>query len=136
MKIYFFNILILLNLFFFKAYALSVEDKLENPNDEKRASEIFLQIRCLVCSGQVIENSDSTFALNLRKEVRSLIKKGLSDNEIKIYLVKNYGEEILMTPSLTSQPLLWLSPLFFLILAFLIIAKKNFKKFNKKTYEY
>lgn len=128
MKIYFFNILILLNLFFFKAYALSVEDKLENPNDEKRASEIFLQIRCLVCSGQVIENSDSTFALNLRKEVRSLIKKGLSDNEIKIYLVKNYGEEILMTPSLTSQPLLWLSPLFFLILAFLIIAKKNFKK--------
>lgn len=127
MKTYFLSILIIINFFSFQSLALTVEDKLDNPDEEKRASEIFLQIRCLVCNGQVIENSDSTFASNLRKEIRSQIKKGLSDNEIKVYLVKNYGEEILMTPTIASHPLLWLSPLFFLIATFIVVFKKHFK---------
>jgi cytochrome c-type biogenesis protein CcmH/NrfF len=56
MKIFFLNIFLII-FFSVDSIALSTEDKLENPQDEQRAMNLFLQIRCLVCAGQVIENS-------------------------------------------------------------------------------
>ena len=127
MKIFFLKIFLII-LFSYDALALSTEDKLANPQDEQRAMNLFLQIRCLVCAGQVIENSDTQFAHDVRKFVRKKISEGLSDEEIKAYLIKNFGDEILQTPTLKSQPLLWLLPLIFLPIA-LIFTLKNYRKF-------
>ncbi len=67
---------ILLFLFLFlcgAAQALSPEPKLSNEVDEQRARELFLQVRCLVCAGQVIENSDTEFSFEMRKLIRQKI---------------------------------------------------------------
>jgi cytochrome c-type biogenesis protein CcmH len=127
MKNFFLNIFLII-FFSVDSLALSTEDKLENPQDEQRAMNLFLQIRCLVCAGQVIENSDTQFAHDVRKFVRKKINEGLNDEEIKAYLIKNFGDEILQTPTLKSQPLLWLLPLIFLPIA-LIFTLKNYRKF-------
>jgi cytochrome c-type biogenesis protein CcmH len=127
MKIFFLNIFLII-FFSVEALALSPEDKLANPQDEQRAMNLFLQIRCLVCTGQVIENSDTQFAHDVRKFVRKKINEGFSDEEIKAYLIKNFGDEILQTPTLKSQPLLWLLPIIFLSLALFFILR-NYRKF-------
>ena len=127
MKIFFLNIFLII-FFSVEALALSPEDKLANPQDEQRAMNLFLQIRCLVCAGQVIENSDTQFAHDVRKFVRKKINEGFSDEEIKAYLIKNFGDEILQTPTLKSQPLLWLLPIIFLSLALFFILR-NYRKF-------
>ena len=63
-------------------FALSPENHLPEPQ-EQRARELFLQINCPVCSGQVIESSDTKIAFQLRKLVREKIIEGKSNTEIK-----------------------------------------------------
>jgi cytochrome c-type biogenesis protein CcmH len=116
------------------AFALTPEYKLSNEVDENRAQKLFLEIRCLVCSGQVIENSDSQFAINVRLLVRKKITEGLNDQEIKAHLIKNFGEEILQTPTIESQPILWILPFFFFIIALFFISRKYHKFYQTKKF--
>lgn len=122
--------LTILTIFFLNSnsLALTIEDKIDDPDQEQLAREIFLEIRCLVCQGQVIESSDSEFAINVRKFIRDKIKQGNDKEQIKKLLIKDYGDEILMTPNIKNQPLLWLLPLLFFILTLTVILKKYYKK--------
>ena len=78
-KILFFLGFFLIN----SAFALNPETRLSNQEDENRAMNLFLQVRCLVCNGQVIENSDSKFAFDVRALIREQISQGKSDDDIK-----------------------------------------------------
>jgi cytochrome c-type biogenesis protein CcmH len=69
---------------------------------------LFLQVRCLVCNGQVIENSDSKFAFDVRSLIREQISQGKSDDDIKENLVATFGEDILNQPKNSSILLLTL----------------------------
>jgi len=94
---------------------------------EQRAQRLFLQVKCLVCEGQVIENSNTQIALQMRKLIREKIIQGLSDQEIKDFLVKNYGDEILTSPPINHNSwLLWFLPLIAFVI-FIIILVKKFK---------
>lgn len=88
--------------------ALNPEARLSNPDDENRAMNLFLQVRCLVCNGQVIENSDSKFAFDVRNLIREQISQGKSDDDIKENLVATFGEDILNEPKNSSILLLTL----------------------------
>ena len=88
------------------AYALNPETRLSNQEDENRAMNLFLQVRCLVCNGQVIENSDSKFAFDVRALIREQISQGKSDDDIKENLVATFGEDILNEPKNSSILLL------------------------------
>jgi cytochrome c-type biogenesis protein CcmH/NrfF len=79
------------------AFALSPEERLNNPQQEKQAQQIFLQVKCLTCKGQVIENSDSDFAYSLRQFIRKEIKNGKNEAEIKTILTRNFGSHILIS---------------------------------------
>jgi cytochrome c-type biogenesis protein CcmH len=98
-----FKQLILLFLFALPAFALSVEPRLEDEKMEERARNLFLEVRCLVCNGQVIENSDSEFSFQMRALIRQKILEGKSDDEIKDELSKKFGSDIL-TSSKTIIP--------------------------------
>jgi cytochrome c-type biogenesis protein CcmH/NrfF len=86
--------------------ALNPEARLSNPDDENRAMNLFLQVRCLVCNGQVIENSDSKFAFDVRSLIREQISQGKTDDDIKENLVATFGEDILNQPKTSSILLL------------------------------
>jgi cytochrome c-type biogenesis protein CcmH len=126
MKIYNLLICFILLIVFFvslSCFALVPENHLPEPQ-EQRARELFLQIKCPVCLGQVIESSNTEISFQLRKLVREKIVEGKSDKEIKVYLVAEYGEDIINSPtSSLINYLLWILPVIFILVGVLIIRK-------------
>lgn len=124
MKVFLSKIVFLLFVFS-SAYALSPETRLADDAQEQRAMSLFLQVRCLVCGGQVIENSNTEFSFEMRKLIRQEISAGKSNEEIKAELVKKFGEDILVSPNFKSSSgfLLWFLPLIFAAVALVIIRK-------------
>lgn len=65
---------------------------------EARAKSLQRELRCLVCQGQSIDESNSALAADLRRLIRQQIQGGQSDDEIKNFLVARYGAFVLMKP--------------------------------------
>lgn len=106
----FFTILTLL--FSLNSFALAPENHLADEAQEQRALKLFLEVRCLVCHGQVIENSSTEFAFEMRKLIRQKISDGKSDEQIRAELVKEFGEDILVYSAFGKNNfLLWLLPI-------------------------
>ncbi|ALJ13737.1 cytochrome C biogenesis protein [Sphingopyxis macrogoltabida] len=91
--------------------------QLNDPAKEARAKALMEELRCLVCQGQSIADSDAPLAGDMRHEVRSKIAAGESPAEIKKWLVARYGNWVSYDPPFDSATaLLWLGPLAFLAL--------------------
>ena len=109
-----FLITALLLIFSATAQALSPEPRIPDEAKEQRAMHLFLEVRCLVCEGQVIESSNTEFSFEMRKLIRRKILEGKSDKEIKSELTKEFGEDILTEINQKNNGfLLWLLPLLF-----------------------
>ena len=109
-------IILLLSLTPLSVSAISPEEQLSNPLLEERARDLSKNLRCLVCQNQSIDDSDAELAVDLRREVRSLIKQGQTDDEILNRLRERYGDYILLKPPVSSSTyLLWLAPIFIIL---------------------
>tara|TARA_B100001063_G_scaffold98754_1_gene92294 strand:+ start:120 stop:485 length:366 start_codon:yes stop_codon:yes gene_type:complete len=98
-------------------------------DNEFLKNKITKNLRCLICQGQSVYDSDSEFANSLKIVVDSKINEGLSEKEIYSYFKSKYGDWILYDPLFNKNTyLLWLLPL----LIFLIGGAIIFKKFIKK----
>ena len=106
----------------------------EDPVVEQRLIVIAEELRCLVCQNESLAGSRADLANDLRREVRTLIKAGKSDAEIKEYLVSRYGDFVLYRPPVKPTTwLLWFVPLLLLIGAIgllISIIKRNQKQKN------
>lgn len=88
----------------------------EDPVVEQRLIIIAEELRCLVCQNESLAGSRADLAMDLRREVRTLIKAGKSDAEIKDFLVSRYGDFVLYRPPVKPTTwLLWFGPLLLLI---------------------
>ncbi len=88
----------------------------ENPQAEARLKALAVELRCLVCQNQTLADSNAPLAEDLRREVREMIAKNMSDQEIIDFLVERYGDFVLYRPPLrATTTLLWIGP--FLLLA-------------------
>lgn len=104
------------------SFALSPESHLANEAQEQRAMKLFLEVRCLVCHGQVIENSNTEFAFEMRKLIRQKISQGENDQQIKKDLVKEFGSDILTYSNFgRNNFLLWLLPITLAVILPLIV---------------
>lgn len=90
---------------FSSAWALEAQPLAEDPVVEARLVDIAQELRCLVCQNESLASSRAELAEDLRKEVRGLIKKGKTDQEIKDFLVSRYGDFVLYRPQV--KPLTW-----------------------------
>jgi len=90
---------------------------------ENQLFDYYKTIRCLVCDGQSIQESDTEFALNLKDQIYKKFNNGFSLEEINQELIKIYGEEISFSPS-SNHLLLWFMPLLFLIIIYFFVRKK------------
>ena len=91
--------------------------QLRDPAQEAKAKALMEELRCLVCQGQSIADSDAPLAGDMRHEVRSKIAAGESPAEIKSWLVARYGNWVSYDPPFDgATALLWLGPLIFLAL--------------------
>ena len=92
-------------------------DLAQDPVLEKRMIKLAENLRCLVCQNESLASSHAELAEDLRQEVREQMKKGMSDQEIKDYLVARYGDFVLYDPPFKTYTLaLWIGP-FLLLLA-------------------
>ncbi len=83
----------------------------QDPAIERRMMALAQELRCLVCQNQTLADSQADLAADLRQEIRELMQKGESDEQIKRYLVARYGDFVLYRPPLKSSTwLLWFGP--------------------------
>lgn len=89
----------------------------ENAVVEAQVQRLSEELRCLVCQNQTLADSHAELAEDLRKEIRELAAKGMSDKAIIDYLVARYGDFVRYRPPLKATTvLLWFGP-FALLLA-------------------
>ena len=91
--------------------------QLRDPAQEAKAKALMETLRCLVCQGQSIADSDAPLAGDMRNEVRTKIAAGESPDAIRKWLVARYGNWVTYDPPLdAATALLWFGPLLFLAL--------------------
>jgi cytochrome c-type biogenesis protein CcmH len=84
---------------------------LADPVLEARAKALQKELRCLVCQGQSIDESNADLATDLRRLIRQQIQQGMSDDDIKSFLVARYGVFVLMKPPVQQDTaFLWFGP--------------------------
>ena len=92
--------------------------------DQDKMNKITKNLRCLICQGQSVYDSDSEFANSLKILVNQKIEEGLSEDQIYEFFKNKYGEWILYDPQLNKNTyILWLLPLFLFLIGGAIIAK-------------
>ena len=104
----------------------------ENPQAEARLKALAVELHCLVCQNQTLADSNAPLAEDLRREVREMIAKNMSDKEIIDFLVTRYGDFVLYRPPLkTTTTLLWVGPFLLLIggaIALVMALRRRQKK--------
>lgn len=99
--------------------------QLPNPQQEAQAQALMDQIRCLVCQGQSIADSDAELAGDMRDLVRRRIAAGEKPSAIRSWLIQRYGTWISYKP--TDEPAawpLWLAPVVLLIAGAWLIRRR------------
>ena len=107
--------------------------KSDEKNNEIK-SKILKNIRCLICQGQSVYDSESEFASSIKLIVDRKINEGLDDKEIYEFLREKYGDWVIFDPQLNKNTyVLWLLPLLLFLFGGAIIYKKmKINKNNKK----
>ena len=92
------------------AFAVQPDEMLADPVLEARAREISRDLRCPVCQGEAIDDSNAPISRDLRLLVRERLMEGDSDEEVVDHIVARYGEFVLFNPRATGSGLvLWLA---------------------------
>ncbi len=98
------------------AFALDPSEKLADPALEARARGVASELRCLVCQNQSIDDSDAPLAKDLRTLVREQLKLGMTDQQVRNFVVSRYGDFVLLRPPFKPETLLlWFAPLLALL---------------------
>ena len=93
------------------ALALEPEEMLDDPVLEERARDLSLEVRCVVCQNQSIDDSPAQIAADMRRAIRDRLVAGDSDAEVLDFLVDRYGDYVLLRPPLRPGTyLLWFGP--------------------------
>lgn len=122
------KLIVALILFASSAHALVIDTPLADPALEQRARGMFLELRCQVCQGQSVADSDAIIAQQLRSLVREQLTNGDDEDAIRSYVTARYGKDILFRTSHTQSTLpLWAAPLAFVLLGVLIIVIRRRK---------
>ena len=96
-------------------------------------NKILKNIRCLICQGQSVYDSESEFASSIKLIVDRKINEGLKEKEIYQFLREKYGDWVIFDPKLNKNTyVLWLLPLLLFLLGGAIIYKKIVSNKNNK----
>ena len=117
MKLSTFFLIILLTFSFVKLSAAEKNEELKN--------KISKNIRCLICQGQSVYDSQSDFSESVKLIIESKLNEGLSENEIYDFLINKYGEWISYDPKFNKKTyILWILPILLFALGGAIIVRK------------
>ena len=120
-------------IFFFIFCFLYIFNITSHVQANQDVDKISKNLRCLICQGQSVYDSQSDFALTIKMLIKNRLQEGESEDEIYDYLKTLYGEWIVYDPEFNKKNLLlWVFPLILFIFGGLLIYKKVFINENKK----
>ena len=122
--------LVLMLAFALPAGAKEAQTLATNPDIEARVMAIAVELRCLVCQNQTIADSHADLAVDLRRQIREMLERGQSDDQVRAYMTERYGDFVLYKPPLKpTTALLWAGPGVLLVAAlstlFLILRRRQ-----------
>ncbi len=101
-------------------------DRLPDREAEARAQSIGREVRCMVCQGQSIEDSDADLARDLRRIIRERLLAGDDDPAIRGFLQNRYGDFILLRPPFSlATALLWATPLLAFAFGLFLVRRRR-----------
>jgi cytochrome c-type biogenesis protein CcmH len=111
------------------AFAVDSGQRFEAPAEQARYERLIRDLRCLVCRSESIADSNATLAIDLRREVETLMRAGRSDDEIYGFMTERYGDFVLLRPPVAPRTwLLWAGPALFLAgglgIVFVIVRRR------------
>ena len=122
----------ILKIFIILLLSISFSHLKANQNDDEQKSKILKNIRCLICQGQSVYDSESDFASSIKLIVDKKINEGFKEDHIYQFLREKYGNWIIYDPQLNKNTyILWLLPLLLFLAGGAIIQKKIQKKNDK-----
>jgi cytochrome c-type biogenesis protein CcmH len=93
-----------------------------DPVLEARVMKLSAELRCLVCQNQTIADSNAGLAVDLRNQVRDMLKRGDTPEQITDYMTARYGDFVLYRPPVkSSTAVLWYGPAALLVLAVVVL---------------
>jgi cytochrome c-type biogenesis protein CcmH len=105
------------------AQAADAPSAAADPALEARVHQIAVELRCLVCQNQTIADSNAPLALDLRGQVREMVKRGDSQQQIIDYMTARYGDFVLYRPPVKSTTaLLWFGPFVLLVVGVVVFV--------------
>ena len=120
-------------IFFFIFCFLYIFNITSHVQANQDVDKISKNLRCLICQGQSVYDSQSDFALTIKMLIKNKLQEGESEDEIYDYLKSLYGEWIVYDPEFNKKNLLlWVFPLILFIFGGLLIYKKVFINEHKK----
>ena len=120
----------LLRIFLFIIIVFNTNQAFSDENNDKLINKISKNIRCLICQGQSIYDSQSDFAISMKLVIKKKLESGSTESQIYEYLKNQYGEWITYDPEFNKNTFfLWLFPIFiFVVGVWLVIRKIKFYK--------
>ena len=117
MKLSTFFLIILVTFSFAKLSSAEKNEELKN--------KISKNIRCLICQGQSVYDSQSDFSESVKLIIENKLNEGLSENEIYDFLINKYGEWISYDPKFNKKTfILWILPILLFVIGGAIIVRK------------
>ena len=107
-----------------------LQENLQANQNSFLVDKISKNLRCLICQGQSVYDSQSDFALSMKLLIKKKINEGNSEEQIYKYLKNQYGEWIVYDPELNKKNLLlWAFPLILFIIGGILIFRKVFNNY-------
>jgi len=102
------------------------ERTFDTPQGEDLYDTLIKELRCLVCQNQNIADSNAELAVDLRREIYTMIQAGSTKANIVDFMVQRYGEFVLYKPRFTSRTIiLWVGPVLLLLLGVFILWRST-----------
>ena len=115
----------LLRIFLFIIIIFNIGQAFSDENSDKLKNKISKNIRCLICQGQSIYDSQSDFAISMKLVIEKKLNQGFSENEIYEFLKNKYGQWIIYDPEFNKKTfILWILPILLFLLGGAIIYRK------------
>jgi cytochrome c-type biogenesis protein CcmH len=100
------------------ALAVPAGRPLSGPELDKRTQEVASLLRCPVCQGMSVADSPSTVALDMKRQVREMLAKGYTEEQVLAYFEKPYGQFVLLKP---KNRVVWILPIIILLAGAIVV---------------
>ena len=98
----------------------------DNAQQEADYRSLIQELRCPQCQNNNIADSNATISADMREKTLELLKQGKTKQEVVNYMIERYGNFVTYDPPLTpATVLLWLTPLFLILIGFVLLAKRK-----------